>query len=220
MKYKTGDLVVIRHDLKPGKKYNRYLFVKAMDEYAGEIARIVDVGPESYTLDADNMRWSWTDDMLKLYVRADTPSSRRNDYYFQRVISHLEKSLDELKNTDSREGQMIREKITDIIRETRLLMSNSDETRADLTEKHIELMKTCIGLNKSDNADDAVYYAYQNWCFSSGQGNEWEYLIKNGLAKKPFEHQYSLTDKGLNLLAEKTGKKIVVSSEHMFPFFK
>ncbi len=64
MKYKAGDKVRIRADLKVGEQYG-VAFILDMKQYVGETTTIRHVYRDWYTLDIDDGHWTWTDDMLE-----------------------------------------------------------------------------------------------------------------------------------------------------------
>lgn len=65
MKFKVGDKVMVKKDLKVGF-YDGISSALEMTKYRGKTAIIKSVGFISYKLDIDNMEWNWTDDMLEL----------------------------------------------------------------------------------------------------------------------------------------------------------
>lgn len=65
MKFKVGDKVMVKKDLKVGF-YDGISSILEMTKYRGKTAIIKSVGFISYKLDIDNMEWNWTDDMLEL----------------------------------------------------------------------------------------------------------------------------------------------------------
>ena len=67
MKFKVGDTVRIKNSLIVGQKYNDYVFNKDMEKYKWLTSTIKHVYTSSYTIDIDNGRFSWTEDMLKPY---------------------------------------------------------------------------------------------------------------------------------------------------------
>lgn len=70
MKYKVGDKVRIRADLKVGKEYDEATVVENMKRYFGKTTTIRYVYEYCYTLDVDDGDWIWTDGMLEV---DDTP---------------------------------------------------------------------------------------------------------------------------------------------------
>ena len=67
MKYKKGDKVKVRKDLKWGKYYNDLYFDKAMEKYKGKIYTIKNcyIDSNNYTLDCIPF-WKFNDEMLEL----------------------------------------------------------------------------------------------------------------------------------------------------------
>lgn len=67
MKYKVGNKVRVRKDLKGGKYYNGLYFDKAMEKYNGEICTIenCNIDCKNYTLDCTTF-WRFNDEMLEL----------------------------------------------------------------------------------------------------------------------------------------------------------
>ena len=65
MKYKVGNKVKVREDLKIGKSYNEKTFVDSMEKYKGQIVTIKVVGDDNYRIEEDNQDWYWTDEMLE-----------------------------------------------------------------------------------------------------------------------------------------------------------
>lgn len=65
MKYKVGDKVRVREDLKEGERYGKYYFVPPMWEYIGQIVTIKKVCSNRYYIAEDIGTWTWTDKMLE-----------------------------------------------------------------------------------------------------------------------------------------------------------
>ena len=65
MKYKVGDRVRIRSDLKEYENYEEYRFVSSMGIYQGEEVIITEVNSDSYSIDIDCGAWKWTDEMFE-----------------------------------------------------------------------------------------------------------------------------------------------------------
>ena len=67
MKYKVGDRVKIREDLKVDKRYNDCSFTDKMEKYKGKTATVLEtIGRDYYELDIDDHKWFWSDGMLEL----------------------------------------------------------------------------------------------------------------------------------------------------------
>jgi hypothetical protein len=65
MKYKVGDKVKIRSDLKNGSDYGQMNFVTEMKRFLGEIVAITYAGSGTYLIEEDNREWFWTDEMIE-----------------------------------------------------------------------------------------------------------------------------------------------------------
>ena len=65
MKFKVGDKVRIRKDLKSRERYNEISFTVEMEEYRGKVAKITKIIFNNYKLDIDDEEWFWSDNMLE-----------------------------------------------------------------------------------------------------------------------------------------------------------
>lgn len=63
MKYKVGDKVKVRSDLRVGKSYGEHTFVHDMFKFMGKIVTIESVWEQGYRIEED-IYW-WTDEMLE-----------------------------------------------------------------------------------------------------------------------------------------------------------
>lgn len=63
MKYKVGDKVRVRSDLKVGKGYGEHAFVHDMFKFVGKIVTIESVWKQGYRIEEDTY-W-WTDEMFE-----------------------------------------------------------------------------------------------------------------------------------------------------------
>ena len=64
MKFKVGDKVRIKENLKEGNDYKYYVHSN-MQNLAGKIVTIESVREESYKIEQDNGYWDWTEDMFE-----------------------------------------------------------------------------------------------------------------------------------------------------------
>ena len=65
MKYKIGDKVLVRSDLKEGKKYGDEVVISDMLFFRGKIVTIEHIDhPNCYRIKEDPDRWNWTDEMF------------------------------------------------------------------------------------------------------------------------------------------------------------
>lgn len=66
MKYKVGDRVKVREDLKANETYGHdYYFSPEMADYKGRIVTISRVGDDFYKIEGDTHYWFWTDEMFE-----------------------------------------------------------------------------------------------------------------------------------------------------------
>ena len=65
MKYKVGDMVKVREDLKVDEVYGADSFEPEMAEHRGKLANITKVRDNTYRIDLDNGDWNWTDEMFE-----------------------------------------------------------------------------------------------------------------------------------------------------------
>lgn len=63
MKYKVGDKVKVRSDLRVGKSYGEHTFVHDMFKFMGKIVTIESVWEQGYRIEED--AYWWTDEMLE-----------------------------------------------------------------------------------------------------------------------------------------------------------
>lgn len=63
MKYKVGDKVKVRSDLRVGKSYGEHAFVHDMFKFRGKIVTIESVWKQGYRIEED--AYWWTDEMLE-----------------------------------------------------------------------------------------------------------------------------------------------------------
>lgn len=69
MKYKIGDKVKVRNDLKVLKRYGDYTFVERMEKYKGKLVTISEAFPGFYHIKEDkNEHWGWTEQMFESVV--------------------------------------------------------------------------------------------------------------------------------------------------------
>lgn len=80
-----------------------------------------------------------------------------------------------------------------------------------ITPQQIELMKHAIGF-KQDKVKRGKYIAWRNYFVATNPNDEWDIIVKNGLAVKRFKDNqivYFVSKEGMNLLARMLSIKIV-----------
>lgn len=65
MKHKVGDKVRVRKNIEPFERCGCYLFPASMCVYKGVTAKITKVKCDSYSINVDNGKWDWTDEMFE-----------------------------------------------------------------------------------------------------------------------------------------------------------
>lgn len=116
MKFKVGDRVRIRTDLKIFEKYGSQYFVRDMKQHEGKIAIITRVFDDYYFINLDS--FYWTDEMLKpcdavltisqLQSEIDKLSNKVQEEYSNVIsnrdkVNYLKKQLKQLKEENKKE---------------------------------------------------------------------------------------------------------------------
>lgn len=97
MKYKVGDKVRIREDLRIKEQYNDLTFVPDMVQYMGKVATITEIRFEDvYGIDLDDCNWCWTDEMFEDIMKSENKDEEKTvdigyylDYCGHRVIKNV-----------------------------------------------------------------------------------------------------------------------------------
>ena len=64
MKFKVGEKVKIKKNLKEGYDF-KYYVADEMEKFKGKTVTIYSVNSEAYRIEEDNMSWDWTEDMFE-----------------------------------------------------------------------------------------------------------------------------------------------------------
>ena len=64
MKFKVGEKVKIKKNLKEGYGF-KYYVADEMEKFKGKTVTIYSVNSEAYRIEEDNMSWDWTEDMFE-----------------------------------------------------------------------------------------------------------------------------------------------------------
>lgn len=64
MKFKVGEKVKIKKNLKEGYDF-KYYVADEMEKFKGKTVTIYSVNSEAYRIEEDNMCWDWTEDMFE-----------------------------------------------------------------------------------------------------------------------------------------------------------
>lgn len=154
MRYKIGDKVRVRKDLKVGESYGVY-FNEDMVKFIGEEVTIDWVGSLGYRIKEDNLSWSWTDKMFedfKYNYKKGTKLRRINDHgkYFN-IGTIITLSKDILSN-DMYENVYCEE-----IKESVGIISNYEEVKEDIMD---DVMRSIY--NSKLKYEDGIFFLVSN----------------------------------------------------------
>lgn len=65
MRYKVGDKVKVRSDLKENTRYGGQIFVRDMAVHCGKNVEISKVHDDAYCIKESDREWFWTDGMFE-----------------------------------------------------------------------------------------------------------------------------------------------------------
>lgn len=139
MKFKVGDRVRIRTDLKIFEKYGSQYFVRDMKQHEGKIAIITRVFDDYYFINLDS--FYWTDEMLKPCDAVLT-------------ISQLQSEIDKLSNKVQKEYSNVisnRDKVNYLKEQLKQLkeLSKKEKNKPILDDAEKEYLKNVIKPFKS-----------------------------------------------------------------------
>ena len=77
MKYKFGDKVRVRRDLKNDVSYGSWCTVEEMMDYKGNAVTISEVHPNFYRIEEYEGGWDWTDEMFEGLVEDELTAEER-----------------------------------------------------------------------------------------------------------------------------------------------
>ena len=153
MKFKVGDKVKVRKDLRVNLSYGDDAFVTGMEKFIGTTVTIDYIERGKYYIQEDNNEWSWTDEMFEGLARFTKSDLQRGDILTDSdgdisvfdgeklVGSTLEIGyLDEALGTDDGDCQIV--KVERPVELETIWERSSDE----LTEMTIEEIENELGL--------------------------------------------------------------------------
>ena len=79
MKYKAGDKVRVRKDLKINLSYGDDVFAEGMEKFKGKPVTIDYIEREKYCIQEDNNNWAWTDEMFEGLTQFAKSDLQRGD---------------------------------------------------------------------------------------------------------------------------------------------
>lgn len=156
MKYKVGDKVKVRNDLKVLKRYDDHTFVKRMEKYKGKLVTISDELPGFYHIKEDkNENWNWTEQMFEpvveltaeeaIKIQADICSSMSSC-----VNCPIYKEKDGYRCESFKAENP--EKVVEIIKQWK-----KDHEKKEIETENVTLIKVM----KEEGDDETCIYAYE-----------------------------------------------------------
>ena len=96
-KYKVGDVVKVKDNLKVGRQYGRYCFIEEMKEFSGKKVTIIDVCEDYYDAKGDyydtkENGYRWSDDMFEEKIEKIEETSNT---YFPEIAKMLGVEINE-----------------------------------------------------------------------------------------------------------------------------
>jgi hypothetical protein len=88
MKYKVGDIVKVKEDLKVGKDFGRLCVCQPMAELAGELVTISSVNDDDYHIEEDDGTYYWIDEFFE-------DENESGDYDVDKIIKKVLSEMDE-----------------------------------------------------------------------------------------------------------------------------
>ena len=128
MKYKIGDKVRVRKDLKFNLNYGDDVFVTGMEKFKGKIVTINHITNEKYCIMEDKNKYSWTDEMFEGLYQFTKSDLRRGDIV-----------IDEEGNTSVFDGEELIGATADIDYLDEFLESDSEGCSIVKVERPVKL---------------------------------------------------------------------------------
>lgn len=136
MKYKVGDKVKVRSDLRVGKSYGEHTFVHDMFKFMGKIVTIESVWEQGYRIEED--AYWWTDEMLEPVEEMSTEEAIRLQGEICMSLMCRECPIDKLSGDSHLECAEFRAKHPEEI--VKILK----QWKADHEKKDVEVEFACI----------------------------------------------------------------------------
>lgn len=193
MKYKIGDKVKVRNDLKV-QRYGDKTFVERMEKYKGKLVTISEEFPGFYHIKEDkNENWNWTEQMFEPVVELTAEEAIKIQAEMCSSMSscvncpiYKEKGDDNCKSFKTENP----EKVVEIIK----------QWKKDHEKKEIETeIVTLIKVMKEEGDDETCIYAYEIDMSKEG--------IKEGV--------YEKMDELVKKYYKENGGKIYAKYEHI-----
>ena len=157
MKYKIGDKVKVRNDLKV-QRYGDRTFVERMEKYKGKLVTISEEFPGIYHIKEDkNENWDWTDEMFEGLVEDELTAEEAIKIQAEMCSSmnscvncpiYKEKGDDNCKSFKTENP----EKVVEIIKQWK-----KDHEKKEIETENVTLIKVM----KEEGDDETCIYAYE-----------------------------------------------------------
>lgn len=156
MKYKIGDKVKVRNDLKVFKRYGGYTFVKRMEKYKGKLVTISKEFPGFYNIKEDkNEHWDWTEQMFESVVELTAEEAIKIQAEMcSSMSSCVNCPIYKEKNGYRCESFKAEnpEKVVEIIKQWK-----KDHEKKEIETENVTLIKVM----KEESDDETCIYAYE-----------------------------------------------------------
>lgn len=136
MKYKVGDKVKVRSDLRVGKSYGEHTFVHDMFKFMGKIVTIESVWEQGYRIEED--AYWWTDEMLEPVEEMSAEEAIRIQAEMCRSTMCKDCAIDKLRYDSHCECSEFRSKNPDKVIEI------LKQRKKDHEKKEVEVEFACI----------------------------------------------------------------------------
>lgn len=98
MRYKIGDKVRVREDIKAGIRYEGIDVVEDMLQYRGNIATIINIEDDKFITLSIDRRWYWSSEMLEHVkeggIHLNIEMTKKENFINDRVLVYLKKNKD------------------------------------------------------------------------------------------------------------------------------
>ena len=157
MKYKIGDKVKVRNDLKVFKRYGDKTFVERMEKYKGKLVTISEEFPGFYHIKEDkNEHWDWAEQMFESVVKLTAEEAIKIQAEMCTSIACKDCAINKIR-CDSRYGcAEFRLKNPDKVLEV-LKQWKKDHEKKEIETENVTLIKVM----KEEGDDETCIYAYE-----------------------------------------------------------
>lgn len=174
MKYKVGDKVRIRRDLKTLEVYGDQLFVEQMEKYKGMPATISEVFSDTYYIKEDKgENWSWTDEMFEADEELTAEEAIRLKIEMCEEMSCSDCGMGKSNNNMGISCNEFQKKHPE--RAAKVLKQwKKDHEKKEIETEIVDLIKVM----KEDGDDETCIYAYEIDMSKEGVDEKMDELVK------------------------------------------